>query len=391
MLKACAAQTEALRVNLLMLSGDASVAQGKDGAFYQMLRRFAAYWDRIDILCPRAPGAANRVIHDTVHIHPAPGGKLRQPAYIRARGRALIAERPYALITSQDFGFFYNGVGAYLLTRGLRIPWVSEIHHVEGYPRAVTRREQLYRAAARLYIPWAARHVAAFRVVNHVELPTLLHGWGVPAAKIRVRPALYLDLGMLRPLPGVEKRYDVLFVGRLASNKGLFTLLDALALARAAHPTVTLALRGDGPLRGQLEAYAAARGLVGNIHWLPRVERAEDMTHLYNQARMVVCASTAEGGPRVTVEAMACGVPVVTTPVGMMAELIITGINGLMFNWDADELAAHITCLLDDEALRARLGAAGMEAARRFDADAVIAGYARGYHDLIAEWQHEHA
>jgi glycosyltransferase involved in cell wall biosynthesis len=98
---------------------------------------------------------------------------------------------------------------------------------------------------------------------------------------------------------------------------------------------------------------------------------------------MLICASTAEGGPRVTVEAMACGVPVISTPVGVMRELITDGENGLLFRWQADELAAHMRRLLDDDALRLRLAENGRASVQGFQADAVIERYARGYQDLI--------
>src|SRR5262249_15894987 len=136
-------------LNLLMLSGDSSVAQpGDDSAFNTMLSRFSTYWDRIDVLCPRAPGTAERQRYSNVFAHPSPWHRALQPIYIARKGRELFAQRPYALVVSHDFGLFYNGVGALLLNR----PYVSEIHHVEGYPRAVTTREQISRQAAHLYV-----------------------------------------------------------------------------------------------------------------------------------------------------------------------------------------------------------------------------------------------
>ncbi len=369
--------------NLLMLSGDATVARGQQGAFYQMLSRFSAHWDRIDIISPGGPDAATRTVYGNVHLHPSPWPKALTTLHILRKGRELLAERDYALVTSQDFGFFYIGLGAWLLTRGTGLPYVSEIHHVEGYPLAVTAKERLYRALARVYVPWVARRAAAIRIVNHVEMPELLRRWGVPEDRILVLPSLYMDYDVFRPLPDEAKQVDVLFVGRLVANKGLFCLLEALVQVRATHPQVTLGLRGDGPLRGALERRIEALGLADHVAWLPRQEGPDGLARLYNRARMLVCASTAEGGPRVTVEAMACGVPVISTPVGMMRELIDDGQNGLLFQWEADQLAAHIRRLLDDEPLRERLAAAGRESVQGFEAETIIANYARGYHDLI--------
>jgi glycosyltransferase involved in cell wall biosynthesis len=306
------------------------------------------------------------------------------------QGRALFAERDYALVTSHDFGLFYIGLGAWWLTRGTGVPYVSEIHHVEGYPRAVTARERLYRALAMLYIRWVWRRAAAIRTVNAVEVPQLLQRLGVPAEKILVLPSLYIDFDIFRPLPGEPRRYDVAFVGRLTPNKGLFTLLEALMQVRRTHPAVQLGILGQGPLQAALEKRIAALGLSAHVTHTARVESAADVARFYNCARMLVCASTAEGGPRVTAEAMACGVPVISTPVGMMRELLQDGVNGLVWHWNPAELADKIRRLLDDEPLRERLAAAGRESVQRFQADRIIDQYARGYHDLIGRLQSQH-
>lgn len=374
-------------MNLLMLSGDSSPAQGQQSAFFALLKHFAAYWDRIDVLCPRAPGAAACTIHGHVHLHPSPWGKPRQSWYIVKQGRRLYAERPYDLIVSHDFGLFYNGIGAYVLARRVGVPVVSELHHVEGYPRAATRRERIYRWLAMWYIRWAQHHVAAFRVVNRVEMPALLRRLGVPDDKILVLGSLYLDFDVFYPRPDEVKQYDVLFVGRLAPNKGLFTILDALIRVQADYPAVTLGIRGDGPLQAALESRIAYLRLREQVKFIPRVSDQEQLARLYAQARMVVCASTAEGGPRVTAEAMACGVPVITTPVGIMPELADGGANALVFEWDAGALARHISALLGDAVLCAALGDRGRAAVQEYEAGAMIARYAEGYHDLIRRWK----
>ena len=369
-------------MNLLMLSGDNSIARGQGGAFDEMLRRFSAYWSRIDVLTPAAPDAAPRVIHDNVYVHPSPWHRALQPVFIRRKGGALLAERDYALVTSQDFGFFYNGVGAWWLLRGRKIPLVSEVHHVEGYPLALSRRETVWRWTARHYLPWAARHVAAFRVVNAREVPELLRRLGVSDRQIMVLPSVYLDLDVWRPLPDVAKAYDTLFVGRLVANKGIFLILEALAQARQSYPSVRLGIRGDGPLRLQVMRFIETHDLEANVEFIPRVDTPAEMARLYNAARLLVCASTVEGSPRVTLEAMACGVPVISTPVGIMPEVIRDGENGFLIPRDPGLLAEFIEHLLADEGLRTRIGEAGRQVARQFEAAKMIEQYAQAYQAL---------
>ncbi len=371
-------------MNLLMISGDSSVAQGQQSTHYHMLREFSRHWTRIDILCPPGPGAISRQVHGNVFVHPSPWPKALQALHILRQGRALLAERDYALVVTQDYGFFYGGLAALRLLRGRNIPLVSELHHVEGYPRAVTFKERVYRWLAMRYISFAKSRVAAFRVVNRVEMPELLRKLGVPEEKILILPSIYLDYDVFKP--GTEeplKQFDLLYVGRLAPNKGLFTIVDALARLRQTRPQTTLAIRGDGPLRAALQGRITGLGLAGAVTWIPRLDETAQLADLYRTARALVCASSAEGGPRVTVEALACGTPVITTPVGVMRELVEDGVNGLIFDGDAAGLAAQAARLLADEALQQRLGEAGRASVQGFAAQDVIARYAQGYHDLI--------
>ncbi len=369
-------------MNLLMLSGDSSIAYRNDGAFYDMLRRFSRHWSRIDILTPSAPEGLERVIYRNVYVHPSPWHRALQPLFIRQKGAALLRERAYGLVTSHDFGFFYNSIGALLLLRGTTIPLVSEIHHVEGYPTATTLRERLWRAVAMRYLPWLSRRVAGFRVVNHREVPELLRRLGVPAEKILVLSSLYLDLDAYRPYPDAAKIYDVLFVGRLAANKGVDVLLRAFAQIARSHPQAVLALRGDGPLKAALMTEAAQLGIAHQIQFVPRQTDNAGMVRLYNASRMLVCASTVEGNPRVTAEAMACGTLVLSTPVGIMPELIRDGENGFLVARDAQAMALTMQRVMDDEGLMARMGAAGREAVLPYAADAMIRAYAEGLQGL---------
>jgi glycosyltransferase involved in cell wall biosynthesis len=62
-----------------------------------------------------------------------------------------------------------------------------------------------------------------------------------------------MDFVIYKPVDNPVKQYDVLFVGRLASNKGILLLLDAITQVAQTHPTVTLAIRGEGTLRETIE------------------------------------------------------------------------------------------------------------------------------------------
>jgi glycosyltransferase involved in cell wall biosynthesis len=380
-------------MNLLMLSGDSSIARGEQGAFYHLLRRFSAYWTRIDVICPPSPGATERAIHENVYAHPSPLPKALQPVFIRRKGGQLLREHHHDLITSHDFGLFYNGIGAWWLHRRFGAPVVSEIHHIEGFPRAVTRKESFYCwLAERFYIPWAGRWVAAFRVVNqgYADLLEKTHAVAPPALLLY---SMYIDFDLFQPRPNAPRDYDLIFVGRFAPNKGLFTLLDALAQVKTTHPQAQLGLLGRGSLEAEIRAMIDELGLRENVTINTEFVTPEALAEFYCSAGMLVCASTAEGGPRVAVEAMACGTPVISTPVGLMRDelgddLDFVGdpgaVTALRFWWDATQLAQSIRLLLDDDAFRRQVGENGRLAVQHFQADQVIEAYALAYHALIA-------
>jgi glycosyltransferase involved in cell wall biosynthesis len=150
----------------------------------------------------------------------------------------------------------------------------------------------------------------------------------------------------------------VLGAGRLSPQKDFATLLRAFAQVRAARP-VRLIILGEGELRGQLEAQAAALGVSEDIQFPGFV----DNPYAYmRRAGVFVLSSAWEGFGIVLVEAMACGAPVVSTdcPVGP-AEILDGGRYGpLVPVGDGGALAQSILSMLDrpmdPERLRARAG-----------------------------------
>ncbi len=372
-------------MKLLMVSGDRQTPIGQKGPFHAMQGEFSRWFERIDVLCPRPPGeVTTRSIFGNVHFHPAEAGRHRMVGYIKSKGLQLLAEHGHDLIVSHDYGWFYNGLASAKLSAATGVPYLSEIHHVPGVPVAADRREVLDRAIAKRYVRWARSRAAAFRVVNAGQMPGLLQSWGVPAEQIRVLPSLYIDLeafSVEEPTPEVEQ--DIAFVGRMVNNKGLLPLVDAIGLLVARGRRVTATLLGTGPLRAKVEQRVALLGLQDQVRFLDWIDTGGGLADLYRRSRVLVCASTCEGGPRVTVEAMACGTPVVSTPVGVMEELLADGRAGALTGFDGPSIADGIERVLQDEDARLAMGRAAREIAEGFEYAKVLAGYARGLHELV--------
>nr|WP_244964253.1 glycosyltransferase [Pseudoclavibacter helvolus] len=171
-------------------------------------------------------------------------------------------------------------------------------------------------------------------------------------------------------LEEVEKRWDVVFVGRMVEKKGVQDLLSALASPGLRNARV--ALIGDGPLREQLEAQAAELGLkVAFLGMIPPQQVHRELAASKLLAAPSVTASTGdtEGLPTVIVEAMALGVPVVATRHSGIPEAVREGFSGeLVDEHDVAGLAQALEELINDEALRATYSANAREdAVMRFN------------------------
>jgi len=184
-----------------------------------------------------------------------------------------------------------------------------------------------------------------------------------------------VDLGrfhpaMVRPVHEVPL---LVSVGRLVEKKGFDDLLRACARLAARGRRFRCEIYGDGPCRGDLEALRDQLGLAGMVGFAGARTQAE-LLHVYQQADVfaltprVTDDGDRDGIPNVLVEAMACGVPVVSTVVGGVAELVTDGRDGLLVRaGDSGAIAGRLEELLGDPVRRQRLGEAAAATARRFD------------------------
>jgi glycosyltransferase involved in cell wall biosynthesis len=185
-------------------------------------------------------------------------------------------------------------------------------------------------------------------VANGIDMP-------MPLDATR-RQALREEMG------AIGDRTLALFVGRLAQQKNVDLLLDAMAtLPRSERPRVALA--GHGPLRETLEVRALSLGLADDVRFLG--ER-RDARELMQAADVLVLPSRDEGQSNVVLEAMAAGLAVLATRVGGNAELVEDGVSGVLFDCsDAAALCSALRRAAGDPAWCRRLG----EAARARVAD----------------------
>jgi glycosyltransferase involved in cell wall biosynthesis len=153
----------------------------------------------------------------------------------------------------------------------------------------------------------------------------------------------------------------VVAVGRLVRQKGFDVLLEAFARLQPAG--VDLLLAGDGPERASLEEAGRRLGVEDRLHLFGALG-PEAVASLYRGALLAACPSRWEGLPVVCLEAMASGRAIVATTVDGIPDAVADGETGLLVPPDDPTALAHaLGRLLEDQALRARLGAAGQRAA----------------------------
>ena len=239
------------------------------------------------------------------------------------------------------------------LCRRMGGPTYSVTAHAKDIYHEQVRREDLRRKLG------GAAFVATVSEANRTYLTSILDGY----ERVCVVPNS-VDLRRLERPP--ERNPDpglVVSVARLVEKKGLPDLVEGCGLLAARGVPVRLEIAGDGPLLGELKSKAASAGLVATFRGaLPH----EEVRALYERASVFclpcVVASTGDraGLPTSVLEAMALGVPVVTTGVNGLNETVIDGVTGLIVpEHDPASLADALARLLADPELASRLAEAG--------------------------------
>jgi glycosyltransferase involved in cell wall biosynthesis len=179
---------------------------------------------------------------------------------------------------------------------------------------------------------------------------------GAPAGKVRVIPN-GVDARKFHPIPRDTARERtgsapggrlVLAVGHLTQNKGFDRLLGAFRglLNLGGYEDVRVAIVGEGVYRKELERLVGFYGLGERVRLVGQVPHAD--LHLWYGAADLSCLfSRREGWPNVVLESMACGTPVLATPVGGVPEIIGNGPAGALAEGDDDALALALAQALD--------------------------------------------
>ena len=159
------------------------------------------------------------------------------------------------------------------------------------------------------------------------------------------------------------------------------TALRAFAAIRNAYPSAKLIIAGSGPRREALEALARALEIAETVHFTGRLDN-DQIADLYRDAHLMLNPSLADNMPISLLEAMASGVPVVSTDVGGIPFLVQDGLTALLVPpTDPEAMARAALRILGDPALSSRLRAAGLDLVQQYTwprvRERLLAVYAR--------------
>jgi len=357
-------------------------------------------------------------------------------AFRLARSRLVRTGRPRVLYVTDGAEWVLDWIGRYLtealnLRLGVEARMIREprwevgqiIHYGSLWPfldrlgRAVHRRNrivatiyhgdrsqrfpELERAVDRFLEGWpeADRIVTACRIMEG-----RLISWGVEPKRISLVPE-GVDLSLFRPAPAGEKEslrrgfgvpQGAICLGSFQKDgngwddgltpkliKGPDILLEVIRRLKDDYPLFILL---SGPARGYVKQGLEGMGVPYRHLFL---KHYPDLAELYRCLDLYLVTSREEGGPQAVLEALASGVPLVSTRVGLAPDVIEDGVDGLLAQVeDVEALAALAARVIDRPELAARLAAAGLKTIQAYDWPLIAARY---FHEVYAPLMEEGA
>lgn len=234
----------------------------------------------------------------------------------------------------------------FLLPWVTRLPVVAQIHHLFGRVlfHETALPMALYVLAFESLMPSAYRRARVLTGSKSSRRELLDKGFG----NVAIAPE-GVDLDLYRPPEGAAKAgCRILYVGRIKKYKGLDVILKAAAKLKAEFPDLELEVAGSGDDVPRLKDLAASLGMESWIRFLGFVTEARKV-ELYGAARVVVNSSLKEGWGLTSIEANACGTPVVATDVPGLCDSVRNGETGFLVPFgDVDAFAGALRRILGD-------------------------------------------
>lgn len=156
--------------------------------------------------------------------------------------------------------------------------------------------------------------------------------------KISIAYRLFLDFDEFEIKKPLNERDNIVgYIGRWSQEKGVLNFMEAISRVIETTDEATFLVGGEGQLRPQVEQCATK--LSNRLKfpgWIPRGE----LPHYLNELKLLVIPSYTDAGPNIAFEAMACGTPVLATPVGSIPDMVTDGETGFIMENNSPECIA---------------------------------------------------
>ncbi len=369
----------------MLISHFTPVVGGMETLALQLGRGLVQRGYPITVVTQRLPGMAACEDISGIQVHRVLSGRGRGIVYAFTYLASLLMalarlHRQYRVLHANHL--YLEAMGAALVGRLSKVPALA----VNACGGVFGDFARLRKTRMILALPLLRRLDRVVALSREIQDELTAHGF-TPGQIVQIPMGVDVDRFVPAVEPGAARDQaglgpeTVLYVGRLDPQKGLEDALAAWAQVTARRPAAQLVLVGDGPSRCTLEAQARALSLEGRVRFLGL---RRDPEILLQGSQVFLFPSRSEGMPNALLEAMATGLPCVATRIGGNSDLVQHGVTGLLTPpGDAEALADALLALLEDRALRKRLGASARSAViEGYGMDRIVSRYAELYATL---------
>lgn len=249
-----------------------------------------------------------------------------------------------------------------LFSRLFKISFVGQIHYDIFSPFAINDvfGSSVIGRIRYYFTKKSLQFHSAIRVVGKRIAATILEKGIIDQERLKVIPVMVPMLDKVIQI-GVEKSNpSILFVGRLVEQKNLRLWLDVAKFVLKSEPDIKFDIVGDGPLKNSLQEYARNLGIESSIAF-HGFKNYDVLLGFYKKSTVFLLTSNYEGFGRVVVEAYSQKVPVVSTNITGVEDIIVDNATGFLVDFDAPNIGTKVLELINDSQKALQFGNAGFQ------------------------------
>jgi glycosyltransferase involved in cell wall biosynthesis len=332
----------------IILSLDKQLLAGH-GDSLERMKRYAGLFKSLDIIVFSQDRVKPLKVQDGLVIY-STGSRSRLASLYKAIGLTsrIIGKNNEYLVIAQDP--FYTGACAWWLKKKFPIKTLISVYGTNIYDPGWLRESCLNR----ILKPIGNAVMKSADAIQTDGFETVDELKSIYGAKVFWKPIIPSNIEDFRSL--TPKNYDgqigILFVGRMVKQKNIPMLISVIEeMARKYQKDrIKFKVVGDGELSDYFQSAVKSKSLAEYIDYHPRLERSE-ILETYGNSHILILTSYYEGFAKVFMEAAAAGLPIITTKVSGVKNLVDDNVNGFVVDHDdAKALAERLGSLIDDRA-----------------------------------------